>query len=58
MFTRAIAALRRRRKQRRRGRGQSMLLSRGPAPDPRIPQQTLDPNARFIGEQMGSGGEG
>lgn len=54
MFTDAITALRERRKRRRRAR-RSMLLSGGPAPDPRIPQQSLDPNARFIGEQMGSG---
>ena len=54
MITRAMAALRERRTRRTRAR-RSMLLSGGPAPDPRIPQQSLDPNARFIGEQMGSG---
>ena len=41
--------------RRRRARRQPTLLGGGPAPDPRLPQQSLDPNARFIGEQMGSG---
>ena len=58
MLTKAMAALQQRLKRPERGRRQTSLLARGPAPDPRLPQQSLDPNARFIGEQMGQGGEG
>ena len=58
MLVRSIVALRQRWKGRRRRPRQPGLLAGGPAPDPRRPQQSLDPNARFIGEQMGSGGEG
>ena len=58
MLNRAMAGLQRRLKRRRRGRRQPTLLARGPAPDPRLHQQSVDPNARFIGEQMGQGGEG
>lgn len=55
MFDRTVAALRRLKRRRNRGRRQPALLGGGPAPDPRIPRQSLDPNARFVGEQMGSG---
>jgi len=58
MLNRAMAALQQRLKRRKLGRRQTSLLARGPAPDPRLPQQSLDPNAGFIGEQMGQGGEG
>ena len=58
MLSRAMAALQQRLKRRKLGRRQTSLLARGPAPDPRLPQQSLDPNAGFIGEQMGQGGEG
>ena len=33
-------------------------LLRGPAPDPRRQHTTVDPNARFIGDQMGGGDGG
>ena len=49
------AEFRRRLERRPRARRQTTLLGGGPAPDPRLPQRSLDPNARFIGEQMGQG---
>jgi hypothetical protein len=57
MLNRAMSALQWRLKPGKRARRQPTLLGGGPAPDPRLPQQSLDPNARFIGEQMGNGGE-
>jgi hypothetical protein len=42
----------------RRRRRQPRLLSGPRSADPRRPQPSGDPNARFIGEQMGSGGAG
>jgi hypothetical protein len=35
---------------------QPRLLAGPPSPNPRLPQAAVDPNARFVGEQMGSGG--
>lgn len=46
-----------RRKRRRRSR-QPRLLGGPLSPDPRLPTSSVDPNARFIGDQMGQGGGG
>jgi hypothetical protein len=43
-----------RRKRKRRPR-QPRLLGGPPSPDPRLPTTQVDPNARFIGDQMGQG---
>jgi hypothetical protein len=48
-----LAALRRR-KPKRRSR-QPRLLGGPPTPDARLPHTSVDPNARFIGDQMGQG---
>lgn len=58
MLCRAMGSLQRRLKPRKRGPRQPTLLARGSAPDPRLHQHSIDPNARFIGEHMRDGGPG
>lgn len=55
MGLRSILAALRRRKRKRRSR-QPRLLGGPPTPDARLPHTSADPNARFIGDQMGQGG--
>ena len=50
--------LRLRRDKRRRRPRQSLLLSGPPSRDPRLPDTSVDPNANFLGDQMGNGGLG
>ncbi len=57
-ITRAIFALIDRRKNRKRRPRQPHLLAGRRSPDLRLQQTTIDPNARFLGEQMRGGGGG
>jgi hypothetical protein len=54
-ITNGIFALIGRLKKRKRRPRQPRLLAGRRSPDPRLQQSTVDPNARFLGEQMGGG---
>jgi hypothetical protein len=41
-------------RSRRRAKGPRLLAAAQP-PDPRLHETSVDPNARFLGEQMGNG---
>lgn len=56
MFFRNATVRRILRLDRRRRTRQPRLLAQGPAPDPRLSSTRVDPNARFLGDQMGQGG--